>query len=79
MAPSPSTDAAGSIPAVNSRGAATGQDGIDRVDDAALADDLWQLVWAGLLTNDTLAPVRAMLGATRQRASAPRRAPRSRS
>ena len=55
------------------------QDALDRVDDAALADDLWQLVWAGLLTNDTLAPVRAMLGATRQRASAPRRAPRSRS
>ncbi|NHF63779.1 ATP-dependent helicase [Microcella pacifica] len=55
------------------------QDSLDRVDDTALADDLWQLVWAGLLTNDTLAPVRAMLGATRQRASAPRRAPRSRS
>jgi ATP-dependent Lhr-like helicase len=59
--------------AVNSQG------DLERVDDAALAEDLWQLVWAGLLTNDTLAPVRAMLGATRQRATAPRRPPRSRS
>jgi len=54
-------------------------DAAGRTDDAALADDLWHLVWAGRLTNDTLAPVRAILGSTSQRASAPRRAPRSRS
>ncbi len=31
-------------------------------DDAALVTELWQLVWAGYLTNDTLAPLRATLG-----------------
>jgi len=31
-------------------------------DDSAVAGALWDLVWAGLATNDTLAPVRAMLG-----------------
>ncbi len=31
-------------------------------DDATLVDELWQLVWAGHLTNDTLAPLRATLG-----------------
>ena len=30
-------------------------------DDRALADALWRLVWAGLVTNDTFAPVRGML------------------
>jgi ATP-dependent helicase Lhr and Lhr-like helicase len=30
--------------------------------DAAVAEAVWQLVWAGWLTNDTLAPVRALLG-----------------
>ncbi|GGK27558.1 DEAD/DEAH box helicase [Pilimelia terevasa] len=32
-------------------------------DDAALAAAVWDLVWAGHLTNDTLAPLRAALGA----------------
>ncbi len=41
-------------------------------DDAALVDELWQLVWAGLLTNDTLAPLRATLGGTATRKAAPR-------
>ena len=41
-------------------------------DDAALADELWQLVWAGHLTNDTLAPLRATLGGTVTRKAAPR-------
>ena len=31
-------------------------------DDAALAAAIWDLVWAGQLTNDTLAPLRALLG-----------------
>jgi ATP-dependent Lhr-like helicase len=31
-------------------------------DDTALADLLWDLVWAGALTNDTLAPLRTRLG-----------------
>ncbi|MFY1701038.1 ATP-dependent helicase [Micromonospora sp. WMMA1923] len=37
----------------------------DRVgsgDDAALVAAVWDLVWAGYLTNDTLAPLRAVLG-----------------
>jgi ATP-dependent Lhr-like helicase len=45
-------------------------------DDAAVAAALWDLTWAGLLTNDTLAPLRARLGggrtAHRARPSAPR-------
>jgi ATP-dependent Lhr-like helicase len=48
----------------------------DRVggpDDAVLVRVLWDLVWAGLVTNDTLAPVRAMLG--RGRAPSRRRPP----
>ncbi|MFI5842255.1 DEAD/DEAH box helicase [Catenuloplanes sp. NPDC051500] len=32
------------------------------VDDAEMAAAIWDLVWAGYLTNDTLAPVRALLG-----------------
>ena len=42
------------------------------VDDIALATALWDLVWAGLVSNDTLAPLRARLGAT----DAPERARR---
>ncbi|WP_085067104.1 Lhr family helicase [Catenuloplanes japonicus] len=32
------------------------------VDDGEMAAAIWDLVWAGYLTNDTLAPVRALLG-----------------
>ncbi|MFF2052993.1 ATP-dependent helicase [Leifsonia sp. NPDC058194] len=32
------------------------------VDDTALVTALWDLVWAGLLTNDTLAPLRTLTG-----------------
>ncbi|MGH2789496.1 MAG: Lhr family helicase, partial [Actinomycetota bacterium] len=42
-------------------------------DDAELLLAVWELVWAGLATNDTLAPLRALLGGVRSR-----RAPRSR-
>jgi ATP-dependent Lhr-like helicase len=49
---------------------------IGATDDAALAQVLWELVWAGLITNDTLAPLRARLSggrpAHRSRASTPR-------
>lgn len=51
-------------------------DATGATDDARLADDLWQLVWAGLVTNDTFAPVRAMLGGTKRSGAA--RAPRTR-
>ena len=51
-------------------------DATGATDDARLADDLWQLVWAGLIMNDTFAPVRAMLGGTKRSTAA--RAPRPR-
>jgi ATP-dependent Lhr-like helicase len=38
-------------------------------DDAELATALWDLVWAGLVTNDTISPLRAFLGGK----AAPRR------
>jgi ATP-dependent helicase Lhr and Lhr-like helicase len=48
--------------------------------DAEVADAIWDLVWAGLLTNDTLGPLRVLLGGGHQRrAAAPARpAPRPR-
>ncbi|WFE34341.1 ATP-dependent helicase [Micromonospora sp. WMMD975] len=50
-------------------------DRVGATDDAALSAVVWDLVWAGHLTNDTLAPLRAALGAGgahRSRPSAPR-------
>ncbi|SCL33361.1 ATP dependent helicase, Lhr family [Micromonospora pallida] len=50
-------------------------DRVGATDDAALTAVLWDLVWAGHLTNDTLAPLRALLGgggAHRTRPTAPR-------
>ncbi|MCK9928365.1 ATP-dependent helicase [Frankia sp. Mgl5] len=40
-------------------------DRVGALDDTALADALWDLVWAGLVTNDTLAALRVQLGAGR--------------
>lgn len=51
------------------------------LDDAAVAAALWDLVWAGIVSGDTFAPVRARLtGSTRAPAAhrTPRRAPRGR-
>ncbi|MCD0484696.1 ATP-dependent helicase [Streptacidiphilus sp. ASG 303] len=45
--------------------------------DAALADALWDLVWAGYATNDTLGPMRALLGSGRTAGSTAHRAPRA--
>ena len=48
-------------------------------DDSEVAAAMWDLVWAGLLTNDTLAPLRVALGGPQRRAAAPARpTPRSR-
>ncbi len=48
-------------------------------DDSEVAAAIWDLVWAGLLTNDTLAPLRVVLGGQQRRAAAPARpAPRPR-
>jgi ATP-dependent Lhr-like helicase len=47
------------------------------VDDTALVTALWDLVWAGLITNDTLAPLRTLTGASGAH-KRPKQAPRSR-
>ncbi|MEV8506550.1 ATP-dependent helicase [Actinoplanes sp. NPDC051475] len=39
-------------------------DRVGSTDDTALAAAVWDLVWAGHLTNDTLAPLRALLGSS---------------
>ncbi|MGD0557682.1 MAG: crosslink repair DNA glycosylase YcaQ family protein, partial [Streptosporangiaceae bacterium] len=43
--------------------------------DTDVAAAIWDLVWAGRLTNDTLAPLRVTLGASGTRRAAPRRPP----
>ncbi|MFD3705627.1 DEAD/DEAH box helicase [Nocardia sp. NPDC058658] len=51
------------------------------LDDKAAGDALWQLVWAGYVSGDTFAPVRALLSGTAKSTTAhrtPRRAPRGR-
>ncbi|CAA9219474.1 MAG: Probable ATP-dependent helicase lhr, partial [uncultured Corynebacteriales bacterium] len=54
-------------------------DRVGSTDDAALVAALWDLVWAGELTNDTLAPLRSLLGATARSSPTRRRtAPRPR-
>ena len=41
--------------------------------DTEVANAVWDLVWAGLLTNDTLAPLRVLLGSQPRRPAAPAR------
>ncbi|MFI0715262.1 ATP-dependent helicase [Streptomyces inhibens] len=45
--------------------------------DPQLADALWDLTWSGRLTNDTLAPLRALLGSGRTAGSTAHRARRA--
>ncbi|HSK56868.1 MAG TPA: ATP-dependent helicase [Jiangellales bacterium] len=40
-------------------------DATGSTDDGALVEALWDLVWAGLVTNDTLAPLRVLTGSCR--------------
>ncbi|MGK5497583.1 ATP-dependent helicase [Streptomyces sp. URMC 125] len=47
------------------------------VSEAALADAVWELAWAGHLTGDTLAPLRALLGSGRTAGATAHRARRS--
>ncbi len=54
-------------------------DGVGSLDDKALEAALWDLVWAGRLTNDTLAPVRALVSGGRRAHRARRTPPRARS
>jgi ATP-dependent Lhr-like helicase len=51
------------------------QQAVGETDDARLVAALWELVWAGLITNDTLSPLRAWLGGP----ASTRRPPRPRS
>ncbi|WP_198654282.1 MULTISPECIES: ATP-dependent helicase [Nocardia] len=51
------------------------------LDDTAVSTALWELVWAGVVSGDTFAPVRALLSGTTRTTTAhrtPRRAPRGR-
>ena len=54
-------------------------DRVSSLDDAALAAALWDLVWSGHLTNDTVAPLRALLGSGRTSHSSRKAPPRARS
>lgn len=47
-------------------------------DDAALVDALWSLVWSGLVTNDTAAPLRALVAGGRSAHKPQRPSPRAR-
>ncbi len=51
---------------------------VGTTDDTAVLDALWDLVWAGEVTNDTMAPLRARLAARPRTASNQRRAPKPR-
>ncbi|HEY0374492.1 MAG TPA: ATP-dependent helicase [Amnibacterium sp.] len=53
-------------------------DTVGATDDGALQEALWNLVWAGLVTNDTFAPVRALTGSGGTAHRTQRRAPRAR-
>ncbi|WP_308467421.1 Lhr family ATP-dependent helicase [Rathayibacter soli] len=56
---------------------AVGSPGNDALADDALVTALWDLVWAGLVTNDTLAPLRILTGGAGAH-KRPRTPPRSR-
>ncbi|MBP2456411.1 ATP-dependent Lhr-like helicase [Clavibacter michiganensis] len=53
-------------------------DAVGSTDDKALVTALWDLVWAGLVTNDTLSPLRALLAGGSTAHKTPQRAPRGR-
>ncbi|MGB9377556.1 MAG: DEAD/DEAH box helicase, partial [Mycobacteriales bacterium] len=53
-------------------------DRCESVDDPALAAALWDLVWAGYVSNDTLAPLRSVMGSGRTAHATRARAPRGR-
>ncbi len=53
-------------------------DAVGSTDDAGLERVLWQLVWAGVVTNDTLAPLRALTRSSRTTHRSRRAPPRTR-
>ncbi|HVU71467.1 MAG TPA: ATP-dependent helicase, partial [Mycobacteriales bacterium] len=75
-------DAALFFRALSDRASGAGTEAVSTVDDDEMARTVWDLVWSGLLTNDTLAPLRTRLGGRvgPRRAASPRarfgRAPR---
>jgi ATP-dependent Lhr-like helicase len=48
-------------------------DAVSSTDDASLLLSVWELVWAGHVTNDTLAPLRALIGHTSTSSTRPGR------
>ena len=72
---------ASDVGAQNASGPGTAADGNDavrrvralnRVNDQAVAAAVWDLVWAGMLTNDTLAPLRTLLATGKSWAPGPK-------
>ncbi|WP_111719506.1 DEAD/DEAH box helicase [Homoserinimonas sp. OAct 916] len=53
-------------------------DAVGSTDDDALVTACWDLAWAGLVTNDTFAPLRVLTGAGQSAHRTPRRPPRTR-
>ncbi len=51
--------------------------GHPEVTEPRLAEAMWELAWSGRLTNDTLAPLRALLGSGRTAGATAHRAPRA--
>ncbi|WP_210479846.1 ATP-dependent helicase [Naasia sp. SYSU D00948] len=54
-------------------------DAVGSLDDDAMRTAIWNLVWAGLVTNDTFAPLRALVGSGGSAHRQPRRPTRPRS
>jgi ATP-dependent Lhr-like helicase len=52
-------------------------DAVGSQDDSELVEALWQLAWAGLVTNDTFAPVRALIAGGRSAHKPQRAMPRA--
>ena len=77
----PATELAATVLAALGGGGAyffrTLSDIVGSTDDPDLADALWELVWAGHLTGDTLAPLRALLSQGRSAHRRARTAPRA--
>ncbi|MFF2044689.1 ATP-dependent helicase [Kitasatospora sp. NPDC058170] len=52
-------------------------EGLTEATEPEIVDALWDLVWAGYVSNDTLAPLRALLGSGRTAGATAHRAPRA--
>ncbi|MEV7780809.1 ATP-dependent helicase [Kitasatospora sp. NPDC088351] len=52
-------------------------EGLTETPEPEIVEALWDLVWAGYVSNDTLAPLRALLGSARTAGATAHRAPRA--